>query len=727
MVRAVREVVAAGLVVLLAGPSAGQQAGHQHTFSVDTQVVMLDLVVRDKKGRSVRDLRPEEVTVLEDGEPQEIVEFRLVGVSGAVDLEAGEAVPSVVQPRSTPGAATPSAALNLVTLVFDRLGPEGRRLARQAGHQFLDQPERSDLWISVFYVGNGLHLLQQFTTDRESIRRAVDHATGMAEETLDAAGDDLEGSGDSDAAQRVMDQASAGTGAPPAGVGDAAAEAAMQEMTARAVAMTRSLRRQQKGHSSLYGLLALARQQQRMAGRKTMLYFSEGLEVPPELEGTYRATISEANRSNVSIYTVDARGLLTTSDVGESRDELLSAMRTSERQQRRRGGATTRAEVMIADTAEGALRANVQETLGALAEETGAVMIANTNDTRRWMSRVASDLQGYYEVVYAPKKVGFDGKFRKIEVKVARKGVSVQTRSGYYALPPGEGDTVFPYQVPLVAALRADNPPRDFPQRRVAYHFGREGEALQHTLVIEVPLGQMRFEKQEGRLRVHFSFMARVRDKDGRLVEQLGQDSPIEVPEAQREALEQGNVVFTRSLKLPPGLYTLETAVVDQLARTSSVIRSPLTVAPRQLPELSSVALIKRTELVAEGALESDDAFRVGDTRLVPHVEEPEYLPIDTLMLFFVAFPAEGAKPEASLEFRRDGQVVGRSRLELPDPDGQGAVPYIAPIPAQSFAPGRYEVRVVLRQGQVGVSERSFFKVVEAARGEAAGPAGAGS
>ena len=103
-----------------------------------------------------------------------------------------------------------------------------------------------------------------------------------------------------------------GGGGPAAG--QAAAEAAMANMELRAIEMARSLERSQRGNSSLFGLFALARQQQRLAGRKAIVYFSEGLEVPNQLEPLYRSVVSEANRANLSIYSVDARGLLTTSD-----------------------------------------------------------------------------------------------------------------------------------------------------------------------------------------------------------------------------------------------------------------------------------------------------------------------------------------------------------------------------------------------------------------------------
>ena len=99
----------------------------------------------------------------------------------------------------------------------------------------------------------------------------------------------------------------------------------MARMAVDALRMTDTLQREQQGQSSLYSLLALARQQHRLAGRKTILFFSEGIQVPPSLEHVFRAAISEANRANVSIYTIDARGLTEERDLEATRTVLQEA------------------------------------------------------------------------------------------------------------------------------------------------------------------------------------------------------------------------------------------------------------------------------------------------------------------------------------------------------------------------------------------------------------------
>ena len=95
-----------------------------------------------------------------------------------------------------------------------------------------------------------------------------------------------------------------------------------------------------------------------------------------------------------------------------------------------------------------------------LAEETGGVLVANTNNLAERLDRVSGDLDAYYEIAYAPTNAD-DGRFRKVEVKVAR-GVDVQSRSGYFALPPTDGAPLLPYEMPMLAAASTTPLPTPF-------------------------------------------------------------------------------------------------------------------------------------------------------------------------------------------------------------------------------------------------------------------------
>jgi hypothetical protein len=115
---------------------------------------------------------------------------------------------------------------------------------------------------------------------------------------------------------------------------------------------------------------------------------------------------------------------------------------------------------------------------------------------------------------------------------------------------------------------------------------------------------------------------------------------------------------------------------------------------------------------VPAGALDSPDPLRVGAERVVPWVSEPVFRAGDTISLYLVAFArSDGPGAGLSLEFAREGEVVGRSAASLPTPDREGRIPYVAGIPSQNLAPGRYELTAVVQQGDATARERAFFVV----------------
>jgi VWFA-related protein len=713
---------------LAIGGSAAQerpQQGGQTVFRSATDVVLLDVVVRDRRGVIVRDLKPSEIEIQEDGTAQRVTQFRFFEGGVLVTTDAGAA--PTASPTAVPSTTTDTTGVktlhhpNLVTMVFDQLGPQARTLARAAALDFVRLQDRPDVFVSIFQIGHTLRLAQQFTTDRQRLQSAIMQITGEANTQYLPGTDNLKEAvaAAEDARQRLEAATIAVGGVDGAAtVAGLAREAAMADFIVNALRMTQTLQREQQGISSLYALLALAKKQQVLSGRKTILYFSEGLQAPPTLEHVLTSAISEANRANVSIYAVDARGLLTGSDMTEARDMLQGAVNAGQRQNMSRGGRpVTREEVMIGDTAESAIRTNTQATLADLAESTGGALIGNSNDLRKGIARAVGDLSGYYEAAYTPTNRNFDGRFRRISIKVSRPGVTVQARSGYFAMPPGEAAIDFPYELDLVMALRASSPPRDLPLHARTFRFGAEGDRRRFTLVAELPLESIRTATAaRGQQQLHFSFLALVRDGDGAVAEKFSEDTPVIVPQDRLAALRHGSAVFIRSFALAPGEYVLQTAAMDQQSQQRAVEQSPIVAARSTGLALSTPAFIKRTETIAPGALPSADPFRVGETRMVPYVTRPEVSAGD-LPLFFIVYPAATDAPPATvlLEFSRQGRVTGRSTPALSAPDAQGLISFLAPIPVSRFAPGDYDLRVVVQQGSQTVEESVTFTVLPGA------------
>jgi VWFA-related protein len=713
--------VAALLALLCAAPLLAQEAPRAPqkpaaTFETTSSIVLLDIVVRDKKGNPVRDLRPEEIRVTEDGVARDLTAFRLVEGQVSEERVTGP-VPSSLQPD-------PNRQVSLVTLVFDKL-LDGRQMARQAALDFIANNMESNVWIAVFSIDQRLFAHQAFTQDPYLVKQAVLSATG----TTSVAAASLAGqaalqeqfSKESTSVAQQAEAAAAGSaaaaGAPnAAAIGSANVMAEMAQMIASSLRFSDSIQRQQQGQSSLYPMLGLVKAQSRLAGRKTLVYFSEGLVVPKNLQEVFETAKSEANRANVTIYAIDARGLNSARDSDASRNQLQKAARDSQAQILKRGaGAVSVDEVMIAENAEESLRANVQDTLGELSIATGGFLTANTNNFKPNMQRIAADIGSYYEAAYVPVSQEFDGKFRKIAVKVTRPDVTVQSRSGYFALPPGEGSALLPFEMPLLTALTVDPIPHAFDYQVGAVQFRDTPEGREHVLVFEVPLQGMTFQedRKKKQYTLRFSLLALVKDAGGHVVERFSDDYPFEGPLDKLDQIKRGNLVFRRPFSLKPGEYTIESVAQDRDSGRTSVIKQPLRVLPTDGLSVSSLVVIRRLD-PAEADLPADDPFRLDRMRIVPNLDVP--VPLATnpqLSVYLTAYAAPGsAAPRMMLEFLQGDRLVARARPELPAPDEKGRIQYVGTFPTASLTPGRYSVRAVLQQGESVTETESPVTIV---------------
>jgi VWFA-related protein len=662
------------LVALNAGFAAAQPPP---VIGSTRQEVLLDVIVRDKKGKAVRDLSAADFQITDGGAAQNINSIRLVEseAAGSANLD-------------------PMRQVRLVTLVFERLGQDARTLARQAALDLIKTDTAPNVYFGVFSVDQGLSVLQQYTADRERLKKAIEKATaGAASQFHD----------DSAAIESTLHTLDS-TSDP--------VQLQFAQTTLNMLEFSQTMERTQQGRSSIFSLLSVVQEQFKLPGRKTVLYFSEGLQIPSNLTEQFHSMIGVANRANVSVYAIDARGLLTSVDTTRSSQMLAESARQSRVSTTAFGTATTFDQAKGLDRAEDSMRANAQNSLAELAESTGGFLVANTNDLRNQLHRIAEDINVYYEIAYSPNIEVYDGSFRKIGVKMARTDLRVQARSGYFALPFIEGHALLPFEMPMLTALSSNPLPRAIPYRAAGLHFG-PGES---SFVIDVPLDSATFIKDPAAnaYRTHLAVLALLKDGQGRVVKKFSQDVPYQGPIDKLEAAKLGHFIYKQHAALPPGRYTFETAVLDREANKVSARKSVFTVLPpSHAIGLSSVLLIRRIE--AE-ATESDpkDPFVFQGGKVTPTLSDSVAPgPGATLSLYFVVYPLQGATeaPELKLEFVRDGQIVAAGSPALPTPDAQGRIPYVATSPTQQFKPGDYEVRVTVKQGASAAQEHAFFTI----------------
>lgn len=650
-----------------------------------TQEVLLDFVVRDKHQKLVKGVRPEDVQIFEDGVLQKPRSFVFRDGRSLDTTAANAAAGSNALHQS---AADPLRQINLVTLVFEGMSPVSRRTAVERAHEFLKAETGANTWMAVYSLRYQLSVQQPYTTDLALLNKAVDLAgTGayqqFAKENLNIIQriNSLQAYGAAATTFQPLDPGSAEERGPQNDPGLAGVEIAIQQLIIKTLF-------RQEGARSIDALRTLIREQARLPGRKTILFFSEGLVIPPDQPEILDAVIAEANRSNVTFYTVDSRGLTVVSNL------RLSQATSAAIQGAEHGGAPS------------VLQTDLQANARHLAEGTGGFAMDNSNDLRGPLQRVMEDVRSHYEVTYAPASENFDGHFRKLEVRLSIPGLKVQSRAGYYALPLVSGETIAPYELGALNAINREPAPYSFPYTAAALRFGEDPAGINCFIVFAVPGSSLHFtnDPAANSFQIHISVLGLVKDERGRVVAKVANDLPFRAPVDKQANFAEGKVTLTLPVHLRPGRYQLQTAVLDREADRASVKRSVLIVPAA--PQVSDLVWVRSVEAPNE------DIASILDTpqgRITPELS-PLFAQSDSAEFYFAAFTP--ARPQAEMVVARDGKVLAKIALATP-PDETWPYRYTGTLPLSQLEPGQYEVVVTVTQNSVASRTQSLFEVRE--------------
>jgi VWFA-related protein len=723
----------------LAGQESADQVAQRAVEETPTQVsaILVDVVVRDRNGNPVRDLKAEDFEIYEDGVRQEIGSMTPIFRKGPTPTAAVEAKARPEPPPPAEAAASPEEettaevlqdAPEIIALVFDRLTADSRALAHSAAVKYLeDGPELANNYMAVFGIDAALLPYQNFTRDKSLIRKAIDEFADRSTSQYGSVREALSGGTGDPAQQQQVSDALAGAeaaaaGGDPSAIGAVGALAAQQQFSNMQNSMTQTfeaLERDQAGYATSNALMAVVNGMRAIPGRKSIVFFSEGLAIPANVQEQFRSVIDAANRSNVSIYPMDAMGLRAESDISKVRDEMLATAKSNLNRNPTRDVTGTAMSAAM-ERNEDLLRMDPHAGLGELADETGGFLIANTNDLRAGFERIESDMRNYYLLTYVPSNDDFDGRFRRIEVKVRKSGVDVHARKGYFAVREVPGVPVRSYETRALARLEQLPVPNQFPVWAQALSFPEHARPNLLSVVVQLPTSAITFEESETDDTAYTSdFTVLVRFKDGaeQVVDQLSQHYELNGPIEQLEQARNGQVIFYRQPELSPGVYTMETIVFDALSDKASVrfstVEQPDT-KPADL-QMSSLVLVGRGERVAEGTASTENPLFVGNTLLYPNLGTPLKKDADKeLAFFFTAYPGAEAsgKVSGTVELLHNAQLLAQAPMELGEPDASGRIQQVSRLPIDSLAPGRYQLRVRVSQGDMTVARSTEFRIV---------------
>jgi len=709
-------------------PVYGQQ--DDDVVRVRSNEVRLDVVVKDKKGRQIKDLKAADFEVLEDGVPQKVESFRFVTREPAPATSDTTGNPSPTTATTTPAPAKRSTP-SVTALVFDRLSPEARALARKAGLAYAQEDMGNGAFTGVFGIDQSLRTVQSFTDNAQLIKDAVERATATATSTYASGGAKIRENTDrsisldqqistSTQSAQAAGAAQNGAGATAAGeaAGQAAAEQKWIEMQNQMLDHFERLERDQEGFATINSLLAVISPMQNLPGRKTIIFFSEGLKLPPAVQAKFPAVINAANRANVSIYSIDAAGLRIQSGTAEAARELNSIAAAGMAQQGRgndRGvsGPLTRS----LERNEDLLHFDPRSGLGSLSDQTGGFLIHDTNDLVSGLRRIDDDMNGYYFLTYVPQNKDYDGRFRRISVKVTRSNVDVQSRQGYYAVESVGQLPMLDYEAPAIAAARkwkSSPTPNLLNSTALSYPApGRNGLTL---ILGEAPLAVFKFAptNDNKNYSTDFSIVALVRNESDQVVQKLSQHYGLNGAIQDIDKAKKGNVLFYREAQLPPGKYHVQLIAYDAVTGGVNVSSTPLEIAnvDETKPRLSSVAVLKRAERLTPEEQKRDHPLHFGELLVYPNLGEPiDRTSAKQLAYFFTAWPSKGAtKPlQVTLEILQNNRPVGKTSGELPPADERGEIKYASSFPLDKFPAGEFQLKVTISDGVNSVSRSVGF------------------
>ena len=687
------------------------------TVRSTAQEVVLDMVFRDKKGRTIRDIRPEEIHVSEDGVEQKLTAFRVVDGKNAESLTVPK---SSVEGGSL--SLDPMREVRLVTLVFEGLDQEGKRFFRQALKDILDMAPQPNLYFSILTIDQKLHCIQPFTADHSALLKSVDRSSmwSFIQYSNNSAEvkEELKQMLSQGEPQLQGASGNGSTGGPSASQIQSSVSWRMAKIQYDMLQAADTADREYNVRATIDALRTLVRAQSELPGRKVILYFNPWLFISETVKEQYSNLISMANRANVSFYTVDPKGLVTWSQESNGRDWLRGAAGEIRSEQMRGGvGAVSSGQARAAETAEGALRANPLLWLRDLAQQTGGTAIAETNDYRAPLRVAMDEVRTYYEAAYAPHIAVYDGKFRRISVRVDRPDIVVHTRSGYFALPQlKSGQQVYAYEMPLLNALNTTSPPLDVAFQAAAERFNDHGPKVEYMVTLEAPLKGLTFAPQPDQKNsaVDAALLAVLKNSNGEIVEKFSKDFAVQVALGDVDAYKAGNLVQTFRTELPPGEYVLEAAIMDRNGSRIGVTKSTVTAPqPSSKLSMSDVVLIRRTDALKEGN-QVLDAFYFPGGKVVPTLSRAlKGGPGNVLPFYFAVYPDRSTKNalKLTMSFYKEGQYLGAAEAPLPDVQQDGRIPYIANLPADKFTPGAYEIHIGVTQGSSKAEEKVTVQV----------------
>ncbi len=663
-----------GSSVLVAAQTPQTPSNPLPTFRAQVEYVEVDALVTDRQGQFIRGLTKDDFQVFEDGKRQTITTFTLVDIP--VDrADRPLFVDRPIEP-DVQGNEQPFDGRTYVLMLDDlHVAPLRSTRVRLAARQFIERSLGANDLMAVVFTGGRSQDAQEFTSNKRLLLAAVDRFQGQKLEspTLSRNREYFRQQDDPLQDGRIPDPDEA-----------------------QRVYQTRSM------------LSSVAQVGEWFGGvrgrRKTLLLFSEGIDYDlsdimrspadspssaADIIDDIRRAIGATARSNVSIYTVDPRGLAALGD-----DTIgVQNFADSDNPGAGIGLSSLNAELRLS-----------QDSLRQLADETGGFAAVNRNDFATAFDRIVRDNSSYYVLAYYPPSDKRDGKFHKIEVKVNRPGVTVRSRRGY-AAPSGKPAPVNTktggMSPEMFEAINSPIQVSGLSMRAFAAPF--KGTSPNASVVVGVEL-RGRDLTLEGNGKVDVSFMAV--DSKAKVYGARNDSFTMNLRPENRPRVEQSGVRVLNRIDLPAGRYQLRIAARDAGKALMGSVVYDLEV-PDYFKEPFAMSGLVLTSLGTGAMMTSKQDEQLKAVLPAPPIAARTFVENDEIALFTEVYDNQGGPPhkvDITTSVRTDeGRVLYKNEESRDSSEwqggqgGRGGFGYAARVPLADIPPGRYVLTVEAR------------------------------
>lgn len=553
-----RSLLVPALACLIATSGARAQQSDA-TFRAQTEIVLVNVTVKDKHGNFVRDLKPEDFTVLEDNKPQKVLSFdtenidavRLPDVTQAKPLEnlAAPTNPHLLSTESKTALEYKDRRLIIFFFDLSAMEPDEIDHAVTAGQSYLNhQMQAADL-VAIVSLGNSLQVNQDFTSDRPLLKKALDSlSTGAGQGFEEGSTGSTEGTPDTGGSFTADDT-----------------EFNIFNTDRR-----------------LEALRSVAEKLSHIQQKKSLIYFSNGMDrTGIENQSELRAAINAAVRANLALYTLDIHGLQAMVAGGEAQNASM------------RGTSPYSGQAMLS-----AYESNftTQETLVTLANDTGGRAFLDSNDFNAIFKGVQDDTSFYYVLGYHSTNPARDGHYRRITVKLKRSDLKMEYRRGYYAPADYKHANGDDRERQLEEQLASELPATDLPLYLGAAYFRLQPNKFAIPVSLVVPGSEIPFTRSSDRDKATLDVIGVVLDGNQRPVTNIRDTVKLAVNTSAE--VRRKNVQYNTTIVLPPGKFHLKFAVRENQTGRMGSFETDLNVPDlKSVPlKMSSVVLASQTQ-----------------------------------------------------------------------------------------------------------------------------------